>query len=127
MTKSKYIFEQLAREGECRHEFKTVFTSPPPLGHIEGYQCKYCKTFVYRIPEPPDFSKPEGMHWILVRCPEKNVRVEIDVHPIGSAIVISSAITDFSKPRKSMTFNSPNELCARFFDLVYDFLKGGRT
>jgi hypothetical protein len=154
MTKSKYIFEQLARE-EDEHKFRYVPFSNHHGWEASEYICERCKKFIkdhdgkanfhYVDPEKieksesyytfsddkychnPDFSKPEGMHWILARCPEKNIRVKIDIHPTGSEIVISPAITDFSKPRKSMTFYNPDELCGHLFDLVYDFLKGGRT
>jgi hypothetical protein len=112
MTKSKYIFEQLARPEDGNYQ-------PDWFNSDWTLRCKNCHN--------PDFFKPEGMHWILARCPEKNIRVKIDIHPTGSEIVISSAINDFSKQRKRMTFYNPDELCGHLFDLVYDFLKGGRT
>ena len=157
MTKSKYIFEQLARE-EDEHKFRYVPFSNHHGWEASEYICERCKKFIkdhdgkanfhYVDPEKieksesyytfsddkychnPDFSKPEGMHWILVRLPEKNIIVTIIIYPNEDIkrghckhyIGISDA-----ESLSEICFENSDELCGHLFDLVYDFLKGGRT
>ncbi|MFA5348078.1 MAG: hypothetical protein WC294_08065 [Methanoregula sp.] len=110
MTKSKYIFEQLARPNECWHESE--------------YEWDKCDKPHYGGWPPPDFSTWSGFGWAWERVIEKpwypdfikfatyidNTEEEIE----ADFLMKKMGLNNFIHPQ-------------RFIDALYDFLKGGRT
>jgi len=116
MTKSKYIFEQLARPGECWHTdiaTKDVHLFKCPC----GFKTADYYTFEFHLEnnQNPDFSKPEGFFWLWERAQEKEWWVDFLVKTYGPEYWHSVLNLGY--------LVHPT----RFFDALYDFLKGGRT
>ncbi|MFA7581867.1 MAG: hypothetical protein WCX99_03045 [Candidatus Paceibacterota bacterium] len=75
MTKDQFIFEKLAREGECWHEWKQIYDSG-------GSRCIHCGKHWPLFPDQetqriiqrstvPDFTTWEGFGWMWERVIEK--------------------------------------------------------
>jgi hypothetical protein len=130
MTKSKYIFEQLARPGECWHELN--YTCPAVSFPIK---CKKCGVDAVdwagrNLAPVVDLSTWEGFGWAWERAQEKEWWGEFcwylfykgkDVRPekwvrekYGEWIYLGHFQTEYIHP-------------TRFSDALHAFLKRGKT
>jgi hypothetical protein len=126
MTKSKYIFEQLARSGECWHSDEDII-KPNEMGQYS--RCKKCGyTFDWMLGDDdrgrPDFSNSEGFFWLWERVIEKPWYQDFIKFATYIDNTEEEIEADFLMKKMGLNnFIHPT----RFFDALYDFLKGGRT
>jgi hypothetical protein len=123
MTKSKYIFEQLARPGECWHELN--YTCPAVSFPIK---CKKCGVDAVdwagrNLAPVVDLSTWEGFGWAWERAQEKEWWWKFLCQNLYSKESWDDLTPNDNDGMLYEELVNPT----RFFDALYDFLKGGRT